>query len=618
MTGAAEAEAATQRRTDRSGAQPEHWGIVERLLTFLRQFWDILAGRRLLLGLSVGSGLVYAAANLIPPILIRELIRWLTEGGGGRQNLIWLTAALLAVYLLRGLSRYGYGRFSHLAAYMVMHDLMVRVYRHVQSLPHRFFTGERTGNLISRSVNDIEAVEDFVAHGVPETTLAVVIPAAMITVLAQIDAQLTAITLAPIPVVAFLIYRFSSNVRRRWRQVRSSLSDLVAQVQDNFSGISVIKAFVRERESARRVEHRSAAFRDASIAANHISLMPSGLMEAAGGIGIVLVIGAGGASAFAGRISVADLFLFIVYLGYIYQPFLQLASMSDQLSRAAVSTDRVFQLLAIEPDIVDAPGALSPPEETMSWTLRFDHVTFAYSDDAEPVLHGVDFEIPESSVVALVGHTGAGKTTVSQLLPRFYDPQAGAVYLGGFDLRELRIDYLRRHIASVHQDVFLFHGSVRDNILFGRPEASDDELRGAARAANAEEFILDLPQGYDTAIGERGVRLSGGQKQRLSIARALLKDAPVLVLDEATSSVDTHTEMLIQQALERLIRHRTTLVIAHRLSTVRGADSIIVLERGRVVEIGRHQELLERGGAYTRMIDAQDLTAGGLLRGNIA
>ncbi len=587
------------------------------MVTFLRQFWDILAGRRLLLGLSVGSGLLFAAANLIPPILIRELIKWLTEGGGGRQNLMWLTGGLLAVYLLRGLSRYGYGRFSHVAAYKVMHDLMVRVYRHVQSLPHRFFTGERTGNLISRSVNDIEAVEDFVAHGVPETTLAIVIPAAMITVLVQIDAQLTIITLAPIPVVAFLIYRFASNVRRKWRQVRSSLSDLVAQVQDNFSGISVIKSFVQEGESARRVEHRSATFRDASITANHISLMPSGLMEAAGGIGIVLVIGVGGTSALAGRISVADLFLFIVYLGYIYQPFLQLASMSDQLSRAAVSTDRVFRLLAIEPDIVDAPGALSPPEETMSWTLRFDHVTFAYSDAADPVLHGVDFEIPESSVVALVGHTGAGKTTVSQLLPRYYDPQAGTVYLGGFDLRELRIEYLRRHIASVHQDVFLFHGSVRDNILFGRPEASDDELRSAARAANAEEFIIDLPQGYDTAIGERGVRLSGGQKQRLSIARALLKDAPVLVLDEATSSVDTETEMLIQQALERLIQHRTTLIIAHRLSTVRNADSIIVLERGRVAEIGRHQELLERGGAYGRMIAAQDLTAGGLLRGNI-
>ena len=563
------------------------------------------------------SGLIFAAANLLPPILIRELIKWLTEGGGDRQNLVWLTAGLLAVYLLRGLSRYGYGRFSHVAAYQVLHDLMVRVYRHVQTLPHRFFSNERTGNLISRSINDIEAVEDFVAHGVPETALAVVIPAAMVTVLAGIDPLLTLITLAPVPIVSFLIYRFASKVRQRWRQVRATVSELVAQVQDNFSGISVIKSFVQEREAERRVERRSAAFRDASIAANHISLMPGGLMEAAGGIGIVLVIWAGGNSALAGRISVADLFLFIVYLGYIYQPFLQLASMSDQLTRAAVSTDRVFQLLAIESDIVDAPGALTPPEETMSWTLRFDHVSFAYSDDAGLVLHEVDFEIPEFAVVALVGHTGAGKTTISQLLPRYYDPQAGAIRLGGYDLRQLRIDYLRHHIASVHQDVFLFHGTVRDNILFGRPDASDTELRAAARAANAEEFILDLPRGYDTAIGERGIRLSGGQKQRLSIARALLKDAPVLILDEATSSVDTHTEMLIQQALERLIQHRTTLVIAHRLSTVRNADRIVVLERGRVVEIGRHQELLDRGGVYARMIDAQDLTAGGLLRGNL-
>lgn len=576
-------------------------------MTFLRQFWDILAGRRLLLVFSVLCGLAFAGANLLPPLMIAKVIEWTTEGGGSADELLVLSAGLLGVYLLRGITRYGYGRFSHQAAYATLDDLMVRTYRHVQGLPHRFFSRERTGNLISRSINDIEAVEDFIAHGVPETTLAVVIPVAMAAVLVSIDPELALITLAPIPVAALLIYRFVAKVRVMWRQVRSTLSDLVARVHDNYAGIRVIKAFVQEEAAIRRVEHHSARFRDASIQANSTSLMPAGIVEAAGGIGIVLVIWAGGSAALGGRISVAELFVFIVYLGHIYQPFLQLASINDVLQKAAVSTDRVFQLLAIQPDIVDAPDAVSPDAAT--WDVALRDVTFAYDEADGPVLHNVSFDIPAGQVVAVVGPTGAGKTTVSHLLPRYYDPQDGAVCIGGHDVRTVPLAWVRGHIAAVDQDVFLFHGSVADNIRFGRPDATDDELHAAADAANATEFIEQLPEGYDTLIGERGVRLSGGQKQRLAIARALLRDSPILILDEATSAVDTHTELLIQEALTRLMAQRTTLVIAHRLSTVRHADRIVVLEAGRVVETGRHDELLERGGAYRRMIDAQELLA---------
>ena len=579
---------------------------------FLTGLWHILGDHRKLMALSILSGLLFSATTLVPPLLVRRLILWITEGGGSTSGLLAMTAVLGLVYLLRGAGRYFYGRFSHVASYGVTTDLMARVYRHLQQLSHSFYNRQRTGALIVRSVNDIETLEDFIAHGVPELILATVIPITMWCVLFWIHPLLALLVVLPLPIGGFVIYRYTREVRRMWRQVRAGISDLVAQVQDSFSGITEIKSFGKEKAQAAHVASSAADYRDKICEANKVSLLPSAVVEFSGGVGVIVAVWTGGSLALAGTLNVADLFVFIAYLAYIYQPFLKLADISDTLHRAGASQERIFELLAVQPEISSPPDAVKP--QISRWDVAFHDVSFGYQSE-EAVLNGIDFEIGAGEMVALVGATGAGKTTVSRLIPRFYDPQDGQVCIGGHDLRSLDLEFLRANVASVMQDVFLFHGTVHQNIAFGRPEATVDEIVQAAQASNAHEFVVDLPDGYNTIIGERGVLLSGGQKQRISIARALLKDAPILILDEATSSVDTETEWLIQQALNRLTRNRTTLVIAHRLSTIRHADKIVVLDSGRIVETGAHDELMASGGRYAQMVETQSMARSWQLSG---
>jgi ATP-binding cassette subfamily B protein/subfamily B ATP-binding cassette protein MsbA len=581
------------------------------------QLSGLLRGYRVFLALGVACALAYTLLSLVPPLLLRRAVQLVLGAqvsgsrGDAGATIAFLAVGVMVVAILRGLARYGDAIISHIVAYRILDGLLKRVYAHLVALPHRFFADARSGELASRAVADVEAVEVFIAHAIAQAVQALLIPLAMLLVLLAINPRLALLTVAPLPVAVLMSVWFAPKFHAVWRRVRTQLGELGATFHEDIGGVPVIKAFARERERNTHLATHSERFRDEIIAANLRTLAPTSTIEVIAGAGAALVVWQGGMRGVAGTMSAADLVLFILYGAYIYQPLLQLAALGEGVHNAMAAGERVFELLATKSDIIDAPTAFAPTATHA--TVTFDHVVFGYSPD-RLVLNGLDLVVGEGETVALVGPTGVGKTTTASLVPRFYDVQGGAVRVGDHDVRDVRLAWLREQIAMVLQDVFLFYGSVRENLLFGRPEATDADLRAAARAARADEFIEALPWGYDTMIGERGVRLSGGQKQRLSIARAILKDAPVLILDEPTSSVDVETEAMIQEALTRLARGRTTIVIAHRLSTIRTADRIAVLHQGVLEECGDHATLLALDGHYARLYRVQLLQQAWTLR----
>ncbi len=573
-------------------------------MVFTKRLIQLLKGNLLLITVAFLSAMLQVGLTVIAVFLVRQAVaNILGNETSISLSLLGIFILLLTVHALRGGFLYGASALAHVVAYRVLATLRVRVYSHVSRLSHSYLVRQETGEITSRAVNDVETIELFVAHFLPELVVATAIPLGIIIALLVVNPFMALISLIPLPFILVLFYFYERPLRHSFRETRVELGKINSLVVDSIQGLPVIKSFTREKEQSQMVAERSWAFSRASIRGAVLSSGTNAMAEMLAGAGLALIIWFGGNRFLDGVLGLPDLFLFIIFSLQIYRPILDLNRTHENLQNSIAASERIYQLLDTQPDIEDKPKLRAP--ESRKHDVELDDVVFAYEPD-KPVLRHVSFKIGEGEVVALVGPSGAGKTTVANLLVRFWDPQEGSIRLGEEDLRELPISYVRSQISLVLQDVFLFNDTVVKNIQMGHYDATYEEVIAAAKAANAHDFISkELTNGYDTIIGERGARLSGGQKQRISIARAILKDAPILVLDEATSSVDPESEYQIQQALDRLAAKRTILVIAHRLSTIRKANRIVVLDRGEVMDVGTHEELLKRPGLYNDMYRTQ-------------
>ena len=577
------------------------WEIVRRVSRYLLPYkWMAIA--------TIGCAIASLGFSFVYP----KLTQYVIDDVIGQRQLQMLTPVMLILigaFFLRDVFNSIRIRINNTFEQNVIFDIRREVYARLQRLPVGYFDQRASGDLMTRVLEDVNSMERVLIDGTEQGTVSVLSIVGVMAILFSMQPQLALVALVPIPILAGGAYWYTTTAHRRYRAQRLASSAMNALLMDNLQGVRQIKAFARESHEDNRFTHRADDLRQGTLGVMRVWSYYSPAMSFAAALGTGLVLWFGGAQVIAGNMKVGELVAFTIYLTLFYEPIGRLHGLNQMLQAARAAGERVFDILDAEKEREkgnETQRLLNFPAQVRGEVIYRD-VSFGYSAE-KPVLQRVSLHARPGEMIALVGPTGAGKSTVVNLLPAFYELTAGSITIDGIDIREVRLESLREQISIVSQEPFLFNGTVRENILYGRLDATDADVIAAAKAANCHEFISKLTDGYESRVGERGVKLSVGEKQRVSIARALLKNSPILILDEATASVDTATERLIQEALERLMEGRTSFVIAHRLSTIRNADQILVLRHGEIVERGTHEELVSMDGLYAKLARIQNTT----------
>lgn len=558
-----------------------------RLLGFLWPYWKILL-------ISVVCMIIVSGSNLIVPWIIKDIVdEVLAEKN--IQMLYWVIAAILVIFLIRGVTTFGNRYLMGYIGQRVVTDLRKRLFAHLQRLSISYYDKRRTGEIMSNLTNDISALQSAIVDNFVSLVQELAIFIGSFVSMIYLQWKLTVLCLVIVPMVSFIIKFFGKKLHQSGKNVQEKLADVTAMLQEVIQGVRIVRSFNRSDYEIQRFDDVNEANFKANVRTIRQSSQLTPFVEFFSAIAITVIIWYGGLSVIDGIMTSGELIAFLIYAINLANPTRRIAEAVGNIQKSLGAADRVFAILDTEPEVKNRPGAGAL--QVTAGRVEFDHVAFSYEPD-HPVLTDISFTAEPGQTVAIVGPSGAGKTTIANILPRFYDVTGGSVRIDGTDIRDVTIGSLRDHIGLVPQDTLLFNTTIKNNILYGRLDATDEEVWEAVRAANAEHFIRELPMGIETRVGDRGLVLSGGQRQRIAIARALLKNPAILILDEATSALDTESEKVVQEALDRLMVGRTSFVIAHRLSTIQNADQILVINGGVIAERGTHEELMEKNGLY--------------------